>query len=60
MSRDEIIEALATYYHISPNSPSFLMGSTVLGSDGEYRWLTLNNVVEALEDLCEEDDDWDD
>lgn len=62
MTREELIDALASYYHIESNGSQFQGGCTILGKDGEYRWLTLENVVEALEDYCEEDDydDYDD
>ena len=52
--KEQIIKALAEYYAIDENSCDWEMGATILGDDGEYRWLTLNNVVEALEEVIEE------
>lgn len=62
MTREELIDALASYYHIDPNGRAFDCGGTVLGDDGEYRWFTMNKVIDILEDYCEEDDydDYDD
>lgn len=59
MTREELITALADYFHINEDTRSFEWqgGCTIPGEDGEYRWLTLVNVIEALEDYL--DEDWD-
>ena len=57
MTRDELIEAIAEYFHISDDLDSFewVSGATIRGEDGEYRWMTLANIVEAVEDLLDYD-----
>ena len=69
MPRHEVIEALANYFQIDipmggdlSGSYDWCAGCTISGNDGEYRWLTLENVVDALDRawLLSDDDDWDD
>lgn len=68
MTRTEMIEALATYFKIEPNenweydfnSMDWQGGcyiDTYHNGETEYVWLSLANVVEALEDYCDDDDD---
>ena len=53
--KNEFIKALADYYHIEAdvNSYDFNSGCTVYGDDHEYRWLTLSNVIDALDEALE-------
>lgn len=74
MTRNEMVEALASYFRIElPDTDDdgnyvcegydWEAGAYTDGEDdfGWHTFLSLENVVEALEDLCEEeDDDWDD
>ena len=68
MSRAEVINALADYFQVKPQkgdyfSGDWVCGCTILGDDGEYRWLTLENVIEALDRawlLDDDDDDYED
>lgn len=72
MTRNEMIEALAEYFGAElkekDNGEYDITGYDweagcymgVENSWGENEWLSLRNVVFALEDLCEEDDEnWD-
>lgn len=71
MTRAEMIEALATYFKIEPNengeydlnSYDWQCGGNIQtfhNGEAEYTWMSLANVVEALEDYCDYDDDDDD
>ena len=55
MTKEELIEALAVYFQIDEDIDGYdwNSGCTICGNDGEYRWLTLSNVVEALEIYCD-------
>lgn len=69
MSKSEVIEALADYFKLDVPSNidcdgDWISGATILGNDGEYRWMTLANIIEALDRAWllddDDDDDWDD
>lgn len=68
MTKTEMINALARYYKIEPNEDGEYDFETTDWQGGcyidtyhdgetEYVWLSLANVVEALEDYCDENDD---
>ena len=70
MTRDEMIEALASYFkaplRVDENGEydvhtdfDWVAGASTghNNENGCAIWLTLENVVEALEDLCEEEED---
>lgn len=51
--KNKIINAIADYYHINNDEYSYewTAGCTICGDDHEYRWLTLGNVLEAIDDV---------
>ena len=53
--KNDIIDAIADYYRIEsdPNSYEWQAGATILGADGEYRWLTLSDVLSAIDGVIE-------
>lgn len=59
--RDEIIKALANHFHINTdiNSYDWNSGCTICGNDGEYRWLTLREIVEVVDDVTSMYEDYD-
>lgn len=61
MLREEVIEAIANYYRITTDTDDYdwNSGCTVRGDDGEYRWMTFNNVLEAIEEagVLEDEDE---
>lgn len=62
MTRETFIETIANYYHISKDTKDgdWTGGCTIAGDDREYRWLTLSNILEALEyEFDEDDEDYD-
>lgn len=62
MTRETFIKTIANYYHISddPRDYDWNSGCTVYGDDGECRWMTFSNILEALEyEFDEEDEDYD-
>ncbi len=52
--KQRLREALAEYFQIDTNGYDWESGCTIQGKDGNYRWMTLNNIVMVLEDVVEE------
>ena len=54
--RNDIIKAIAEYYGIDAdvNSYDWNAGCTICGNDGEYNWLTLRNVLKAIDGVIED------
>ena len=52
MSKEEFIKAIAEYFCITEdtNDYDWNSGCTIYGDDGEHRWMTLSNIMDALED----------
>ncbi len=59
MTKSELIETLAEYFCITDDIRSYdwQSGCTICGDNGEYRWLTLANIVDALEWHLEDEED---
>lgn len=64
MTKTELIETLANYFNISDEdgdvTSTFAWQSGCSFGDIDTPWLTLENVVDALEYLCDDEDDEDD
>ena len=61
MTRTELIETLGNYFHVSTNEDDVVTSwdwtSGCSMGDIDTPWLTLANVVDALECLCDDEDD---
>lgn len=60
MTRETFIKAIADYYQISDDTRGYdwHSGCTVGGDDGEHRWMTFSNILEALEPYFDDEEDY--